>query len=143
MGVGGRPFLFKKADMLRAIEKHNGVIMRIAKEFGVDRSTIHTKFREDVDFQQALSKARKEYVEVLLDKSESALEMALDRCEEDMNNALKSAFYYLNNLGRDRGYSPPTQTAIPVDPEYIKRFEECMKTVADNQIKKAQSTCKE
>jgi hypothetical protein len=135
MGVGGHPFKAHKHLIIESIVKHKGVLVRIAKDFGVERNTIRRKINEDPELIEELANARKDYIENLCDDAEDVLSMALKKADVDTNNGLKSAFYILNNLGRDRGYTPPAQAINPVDENYLKRFELLMKETTKLQKK--------
>lgn len=106
MGIPGVPFDCTKDQILDAIKKSGGRFLHIAALLNYDDTTVRKHINADPELVQALKDARKTRDEGLLDGAEDALKKALEKVDTDMQSALKSAFYVLNNKGQDRGYCP-------------------------------------
>jgi hypothetical protein len=104
MGIPGVPFNCTKEEILDAIKKSGGRFLRIAALLNYADQTVRTHIYADPDLMQALKDARNTRDEGLLDGAEDTLKLALEKAGVDMNSALKSAFYVLNNKGKERGY---------------------------------------
>jgi len=111
MGIGGVPFDCTKLEILDAIKKSGGRFLKIASILGYADQTVRTHIYADPELMQALKDARKTRDEKLLDGAEDTLSLALERADTDMQSALKSAFYVLNNKGQERGFCDPTVKA--------------------------------
>jgi hypothetical protein len=104
MGTPGVPFNCKKEDILIAIKESGGRYLRISALLNYAITTVRLHIEADPELHQALKDARETRDEGLLDGSEDALKLALEKAGTDMGSALKSAFYVLNNKGKARGY---------------------------------------
>lgn len=111
MGTPGVPFDATKEQILSAIKESGGRFLRIAALLGYADNTVRAHIYADPELMQAIKDARKTRDEGLLDGAEDALKKALDKADLDINAALKSAFYVLNNKGKDRGYASPEEKA--------------------------------
>jgi hypothetical protein len=103
MGTPGVPWEGTKVQILASIKKQHGRVTYVAKELNCDYITVKKRIDADPELTKALADARSGFGETLLDMSESALMRGLTN--EDPNAYLKSAFYVLNNKGKERGYS--------------------------------------
>jgi predicted transcriptional regulator len=105
MGVGGVPFRPKKESIISALKKHGGIVTRAAIELGVARWVLSKYLSKHKEFDELKEDLRQNFRAQLCDKAETALEEILTQ-NEDTTNRLRSAQYILNNLGKERGYSP-------------------------------------
>jgi len=106
MGTSGITWIPPEQSVLIAlVKKHRGRISRIADELDISIDTLHKYVDSNVEFNEALNAARQKYIHDVCQKSEETLNVAQDRRDIDMNCALKSAFFCLNNLGARYGYS--------------------------------------
>lgn len=107
MGLGGVPARITEQDIHDAIVKHHGVMKRVAEECGVSHNTIYIHFNKYPNLKPLLDEHRMGRKERMLDTAEEVLDYAMSECKEkDINAALKACMFFLNNRGRERGYSP-------------------------------------
>ena len=99
----GVPWNPKKDVVLDAIKRSDGVITLAAEALGVCRYTLHLYVKANPDVKEFLDSMRYSYDTALLDGAESVLKTAIK--SPDLDKALKSAFFILNNKGAERGYS--------------------------------------
>lgn len=111
MGIPGVPFNCTKNQILDAIKKSGGRFLHIAALLNYDDSTVRKHINADPELVQALKDARNTRDEGLLDGAEDTLKLALEKADTDIQSALKSAFYVLNNKGKERGYASPDEKA--------------------------------
>lgn len=124
MGTPGVKFDRSKLEIVEAIKKYNGRLTRVAKEFNCKYDTIRKYTDDDPEVVELIRSLRQHYKENICDDAEDTLKDALDGRDKDMASALKSAFYVLNNLGRDRGYTPQQiqeQSIIKYTPDQIQK----------------------
>lgn len=113
MGTPGVPWNVTKDQIVASIKKQFGRLTYVARELDCDYSTVKKRVDKDPELQQILADARNGFGENLLDLAESALLKGLH--SEESNAYLKSAFFVLNNKGRERGYTPPSAAIVPND----------------------------
>lgn len=94
-----------KQTIIDMLKKHNGLIIRAAQEFKIHRQTLGKKIKEDPELVELVENLKYDYQEGLLDLAEEALNYALEQKNQDINAALKSAFFTLNSRGQSRGYN--------------------------------------
>jgi len=113
MGTPGVPWVKDNAIILTAIKKHKGRITHIAKDPSIDCAiiTIRTRINNTPELKEMLEDCRNNWVEDTLNQAEDVLKQAMDKIDSDANVALKSAMFFLNNQGKDRGYSSPEEKA--------------------------------
>lgn len=117
MGTPGVPFNVPKAVILESIKKRQGVIVNISKDLDVCYETCLKHIRLDQELSDELDRQRNAYKEELCDLAENTLKSALIQTK-DLPSALSSSKFVLNNLGRKRGYTPPTITTTD---EHVKK----------------------
>jgi hypothetical protein len=124
MGTQGVRFDKPKSEICEAIKKHRGRLTKVAKQFGVCYQTIRSYTDNDPELVELISYLRKDYDENLCDLAEDTLTDAMDNRIEDMSNALKSAFFVLNNKAKERGYNhPDSQNSGPkMTPEQVMQL---------------------
>jgi hypothetical protein len=117
MGIQGIPFenCHEKSDIIAALKKHDGKISYVAKELGCSHEAIYRYMDRHPDVKEARAEAQKAYLNKRLDVSESVLDVLASKVHTDPGNALKSAIYTLNNLGKERGYAPTEVRAAHPD----------------------------
>jgi hypothetical protein len=124
MGTQGVKFDRSKFEILEAIKKHNGKLTRAARELNCNYDTIRKYTDDDPEVVQLIKNLRQQYKEDMCDSAEDTLKDAIDGRNVDMTSALKSAFYVLNNLGRERGYTPQQsqeQIIVKYTPDQIQK----------------------
>jgi hypothetical protein len=84
-----------KAELIKSIERHGGIMSHIAREFGLTIRGVQKRVAKDPDLQDAVTQAR----EQLIDEAEAGLRLAV---KERRPWALKLV---LTTLGRHRGYT--------------------------------------
>ena len=117
MGQSGVPLNVSRDEIIEAMKACHGNMVRVARYLGCSHEAIYTRMRSDPELKAELAKAREAFVESLCDKAEDVLIYALEQ-REDLTNAMKSAMYSLNNQGKQRGYSPLTES---ITDELIKK----------------------
>jgi len=103
------PLKWKKHEIVESIKKYKGRLTKVAKELGCSYMTIRNHTDPYPEVVELIKHLRMDWNESLLDSAEDTLTDALDARNSDMNNALKSAFFVLNNKGKERGYVPPSK----------------------------------
>ena len=98
-------------QIIDALYAGNGLISSAAKLLGCTRKTIYNRMKKAPKIAAAHEDAREE----TLDKTESQLFTNIKKGKES------SIFYYLNNMGRNRGYGKPLLIA-PTDPTGKKEY---------------------
>lgn len=107
MGSPGCPFPYGENDIRNAIIKTKGVMRQAAKELNCDPATLYRHFNKYPALKPILDEYRWGMKEEDLDSAEEVLRHAMTKCaESDLTNALKASFFFLNNRGKERGYSP-------------------------------------
>lgn len=109
MGTPGVPLNLPKDAIVAALKKNDGKVNHASKDLDIHPWTLRKLIKKDPELQDLLQKLRHNYDEKLLDQAEETLKYALEQKHDDVNAALKSSFYVLNNKGRARGYNPPTK----------------------------------
>lgn len=99
----------RKANMLKALESAMGIVTTAAKAANVSRCQHYNWIKEDEEYAQAV----KDIFEMSLDFAESKLLQAIKRDE------LQAIFYYLNNMGKRRGYNRPDHVQDDTTPEAV------------------------
>jgi hypothetical protein len=99
-----------KKDFPEALERANGIITSACREVGISHESYRQWCMSDPEFKKACEEARRNGEELGLDEAESALFRNIKDGKES------SIFYYLNNKGKDRGYSklPPENNSSTV-----------------------------
>lgn len=124
MGTQGVTFDKPRSVIIEAIKKHKGRLTKVAKELGCHYETVRKYTDPDPELVELIKMLRADYDANLCDLAEDTLTDAMDNRGLDMNNALKSAFFVLNNKGKDRGYNhPDAQTnLIQMTPEQAQKL---------------------
>ncbi|MCK4818997.1 hypothetical protein KA005_24705, partial [bacterium] len=98
-------------QIIEALYKADGILAAAARHLGCTRKTIYNRMKKAPKIAEAYGDAR----EASLDKTESQLFKNIKAGKES------SVFYYLNNMGRKRGYGKPLLIA-PTDPTGTKEY---------------------
>lgn len=124
MGTSGVKFDRSKDDIIDAIKKHRGKLYKVAKQLNCHYETVRKYTDDDPDIVQLIHDLRHGYDEDLCDLAEDTLVDAMEARVGDMGNALKSAFFVLNNKGKDRGYNHPDSIAntVQATPQQILKM---------------------
>ena len=109
MGTPGVPFNIDKATIVETIKKRKGVITHICKDLHVCHGTMLKHINLDPELKELLDETRHEFSESLCDMAENTLAFAMNNRDTDPGNALGSAKFILNNLGKKRGYAPRSE----------------------------------
>lgn len=109
MATPGVPFDIPIATIVASIKKHKGRLGKVAQELKCHFCTIKKYTDKHPEVVELIKDLRRDWNETLLDAAEDTLTDAMDARIDDMGSALKSAFFVLNNKGRERGYIPPSQ----------------------------------
>ena len=115
MGTPGVPLKYKEDDFADALKKRKGRLVYVAKDMGMHRSTLWEHLKKYPKLQILLKELRDEYIEDGKDLAEDVLMFAMTNKSNDLGRALEATKYFLNNQGKDRGYSH-TPTGISYDP---------------------------
>lgn len=105
MAIPGVPWAATYDEIVEAIKKAKGRITYASKYLNVHPETLYRRMEKDPRIKEALDLERKNFDLTLLDAAENTLLYAISKQETDLNNALKSTFFILNNKGKERGYS--------------------------------------
>ena len=100
-------------QIIEALYKSNGVLAVAARGLGCSRQTIYNRMEGEKSGK--ISAAYKDARETNIDMTESKLFSNIKKGKES------SIFYYLNNMGRKRGYGKPLLIA-PTDPTGTKEY---------------------
>ena len=134
--VAGVPWELDTSIILDAVKKAKGRVSHVAKALDVSPQTIYRRMAKDPEIKEALDEARNAFDLTMLDAAENTLMLAISKADEDINNALKSTFFILNNKGEERGYShsnnPNNKSGGGITIEDFKKFSEYLKYTEDN-----------
>lgn len=130
MGTPGVKWNVSKAAIVKAIKKHKGKITYAARELDCDYTTIKKRINADPELIALIDEERNSFSELLLDSAEDTLLYGISNRQKDLGKALSSAFFVLNNKGKQRGYTGNSETGSP---ETFKNF-----CIAMEQINKMQ-----
>ncbi len=130
--VSGVAFQPDHETLIQSIKNNHGKITRIAKDFSVQGPTVRKYINEHEELKEALQSARGIYIEIACDLAEDTLIFAMKKRDIDLGNALKAAFYVLNNQGKDRGYAHILSDKI-IDINVASQFNQLMKQVSNVQ----------
>lgn len=124
MATSGVKFNRSKNEIIEAIKKHNGKLTKVAKHLNCCYDTVRKYTDDDPEIVKLIHNLRQEYDENLCDLAEDTLTDAMDARVGDMTNALKSAFFVLNNKGKNRGYNHPeaNTNVVQVTPQQILKM---------------------
>jgi len=107
MAVQGIKFNVPKSVVSATIIECKGRLNKISDKLNFWVGTVREFIRADPELSALLDEMRNKRDEDLLEGAEDVLQYAIDVKADDLTNALKSAFFVLNNKGRGRGYLPP------------------------------------
>lgn len=107
MATPGVKFDTPLEEIVELIKKHRGRLTKVAKELNCKYDTVRKYTDPYPEVVQLIKELRRDYEEDMCDLAEDTLFDAMDKRLVDMSNALKSAFFLLNNKGKDRGYNHP------------------------------------
>lgn len=128
MATRGSPWKVEKTAIIASIKKNMGVLTRCAKEFNVNPETFRNKVNSDPELVELLQSERNSFETTMLDMAEGNLMYAMGLQKSDINAALKSTFYVLNNKGRERGYQrikgdeDGSENPVEALKKYIREF---------------------
>jgi hypothetical protein len=113
MGTSGVPWSKDRNTIIEAIKRHKGRITLIAKDplINCHFQTIQKRINADEELKELLCHYRNDWVESTLNQAEDVLKQAMDMVIEEPGVALKSAMFFLNNQGKERGYASPEEKA--------------------------------
>lgn len=133
MGISGVPFekCHSKDEITNLIKKHEGKISYVSKELGCCYQTLLDYMERHPDVKQVREEAQKAYLNKRLDNCETALDIVLSKIHTDPQNALKSAIYTLNNLGKSRGYAHEATKAAEAAEQYKQELLDKTRNITD------------
>lgn len=109
--------MIDESEICKALEKNNGKVLYAAKDLNCHPSAIYRHLQASTKLKTVLEEARKCYDEIRLDYCENVLDGFIQTQRRDNKGKLnedydashsyKSAIYYLNNKGEERGYAHP------------------------------------
>lgn len=113
MGTSGVPWNKDRNTIIDAIKRHKGRITAICKDPLIDChfQTVKKRIDADEELKELLSHYRNDWVDTTLDQAEDVLKQTMDMIIEEPGIALKSAMFFLNNQGKERGYASPEEKA--------------------------------
>ena len=129
MATPGVALKITDSELVNAITKHKGKLSYAARELNIHYVTLRKYTDDKPEIVQLIADLRNGYDVNLLDKAENVLEFAMDKMDTDINAALKSSMFVLNNKGKDRGYNPPSinqQGDIKITPSQLKEVKEML-----------------
>lgn len=106
-----------KNVIIEALKKRHGMVTYAAKDLGVHFDTLKRRIDADPSLQELIVSLHSNFDHQLIESAQSVVIRAMSQ-SEDLGNALRAAFYALNNKGKLRGYNTsgnitsPTQTAL-------------------------------
>jgi hypothetical protein len=130
MGTPGVPFDVPKETIVHALNKNRGVLRYACMDLDCSYHTLYRAVQKEPELIELLKALRHGLIEDRLDESEAVLEYALHNKSNDLSSALKAAMYKLNNLGRKRGYTPPSAYQVEIDPDKAKLMASMFDSVA-------------
>ena len=106
MGTSGVPLNITENEIRDAIIKYKGVIRKMSEAFDISPETMYRHYYKYPNLKPLLEEYRNCRKDRMLDTAEDVLDYAMSECKEaDINAALKASMYFLNNRGKERGYS--------------------------------------
>lgn len=93
-----------KEELIILFRTYRGNITKVAQHIKCSRNTLTMYVNQDEDLKEELQESRQAFVNELLVESENVL-LACIKDVKDKPNALKAAFFILNNLGKKIGYN--------------------------------------
>ena len=111
MGTPGVPLNFDEDSIAESIKTYSGRLSKIAEYFKCSITAMRLQIERFPELVLMLANERNKRDERLLEGAEDTLQDAMDGRAADMNAALKSSFFVLNNKGRLRGYHAPNMPA--------------------------------
>lgn len=130
MGTPGVPLNIPKESIAASIKSCRGRMTHMAPALDCSIIYLRERINADPELVALLAETRNHRDENLLDGAEDTLQFALDQRKDadgDINAALKSAFFVLNNKGRKRGYIPANAVdpsiAYQVTPEQLRQIQ--------------------
>lgn len=115
MGTPGVRITFDKEEVIQAIKKWNGRLNYASDDLRCAWDTLKKYINKHEDLLQLLSDCRNERDEVLCDIAEDVIQDTMADRIRDGTNALRAAFFILNNKGRSRNYSSPYNAEDPTE----------------------------
>ena len=109
MGTPGVPCNLTEDLILDAIKKASGRMNKIAEILDLSMTCAREHLFRYPECVKLLANERNKRDESLLNGAEDTLQYAIDQRDKDVNAALKSSFFVLNNKGKLRGYIAPQQ----------------------------------
>ncbi len=104
MAIRGVPLNKTKQNIIDALKECKGVVTHAANKLKITRQCIYNIIKENEDMKPLLAEMREEYEEELLDAAEDVITYALNNKENDLTNAMKAAYFALNNKGSKRNW---------------------------------------
>lgn len=105
MGTSGVPFNPKKDYVIEVIYRYNGVLSHCCAAINCRYETLKKYIDKHEDLIALLDEVRHARCEYMLDSAEDVLVQSMENFEEDAKNAIRAAFFVLNNKGKERGYT--------------------------------------
>ncbi len=93
-----------KEELITLFKSYRGNISKIAEHIKCSRSTLMKHLNEDDELKDALHESRYAFVNEMLIDAENVLVSCIKDIK-DKPNALKAAFFILNNQGKKLGYN--------------------------------------
>jgi len=106
MAIQGVPWDISNEIIIEHLKKSAGRTTHAKLTLNVTYMTLMKRINSDPELKEKLKEIRHEHDENLVDTAEIVLKKLADKADTDPAHALKSAFYILNNKGKERGYSP-------------------------------------
>jgi hypothetical protein len=104
MGTSGVPWQSDKNKIIETLRARKGRLTYVAKDLGVCYATLQKRIKADSELEELTANLRKEFSANLVSSAEDTMMFAMNKRSDELGNALKSATYILNTLGRDFGY---------------------------------------
>lgn len=90
-------------------KKHQGVLLHIAKELNIARSTLYAHINKHPHLVELVAELRRGFVRTGLDIAENVVYKKM--LNDESGEQLKAAMFFLNNQGGELGYVTNKQTA--------------------------------
>lgn len=128
MGTQGVLADITEKDLREAIIECKGVMKKVARKLQVGHACAYRYLNKYPMLKPILEEYRHGLREEDLDEAEDVLRYAMKECKEsDLTNALKACMFFLNNRGKERGFSAPEMQ----NKEAVVQSQEMMKTMID------------
>ena len=105
MGTSGVLWDVDENTLRSLLQKHSGVINRVAKEVRMDRHTVKRKIEAFPALVELVNNLRENLCHTFIDMAENCLLVAMASQKEDSAGAIRAAMFTLNSRGKEWGWN--------------------------------------